>query len=118
MNMYQSSFYMRVNTTGALYENTRHDTQSKMVIYKFGQPLCDSWQRLTLSLALSSDTGLSLWVGSSKSDAKDIIFQDLQQILFGNHHITDGHRGVRHRLLTNALTQILFNKNITLVPSG
>jgi len=33
-----------------------------MVIYKLGQPLCNSWQRLTLSLALSSDPGLSLWV--------------------------------------------------------
>jgi len=45
-----------------------------MVIYKLGQPLCDSWQRLTLSLALSSDPELSLWVGGSKSEMTKTIF--------------------------------------------
>jgi hypothetical protein len=45
-----------------------------MVIYMLGQPLCDSWQRLILSLALSSDPGLSLWVGGSKSETSKTIF--------------------------------------------
>jgi hypothetical protein len=45
-----------------------------MVIYKFGQPLGDSWQRLTLPLALSSGPGLSLWVASSKSEMPKTIF--------------------------------------------
>jgi hypothetical protein len=45
-----------------------------MVIYKLRQPLCDSWQRLTLSLALSSDPELSLWVGGLKSEMTKTIF--------------------------------------------
>jgi hypothetical protein len=45
-----------------------------MVIYKLGQPLCVSWQRLTLSLALSSDPELSLWVASSESEMPKTIF--------------------------------------------